>query len=58
MKNADYYYDYNDDDNDNDDTHQGWIIVRDGKYSVADKNDGNCGPRRNAGGLLDGGYQI
>ena len=26
------------DDNDDDDTHQGWIIVRDGKYSVADKN--------------------
>ena len=22
------------------------------------KNDGNCGPRRNGGGLLDGGYQI
>ena len=30
--------DDNNDDNDNDDTHQGWIIVRDGKYSVADKN--------------------
>ena len=32
--------DDNDDDNDNDDddTHPGWIIVRDGKYSVADKN--------------------
>ena len=29
----------NDDDNDDDDdTHPGWIIVRDGKYSVADKN--------------------
>ena len=28
-----------DDDNDNDDdTNQGWIIVRDGMYSVADKN--------------------
>ena len=27
----------NDDNNDDDDTHQGWIIVRDGKYSVADK---------------------
>ena len=26
------------DDNDDDDTHPGWIIVRDGKYSVADKN--------------------
>ena len=26
-------YDYDDDD-----THQGWIIVRDGMYSVADKN--------------------
>ena len=24
-------------DDDNDDTHQGWIIVRDGMYSVADK---------------------
>ena len=29
----------NDNDDDNDDTHQGWIIVRDGKYSVADKNE-------------------
>ena len=29
--------DNNDNDND-DDTHQGWIIVRDGMYSVADKN--------------------
>ena len=29
------------DDNDNDnDTHPAWIIVRDGKYSVADKKDG------------------
>ena len=29
----------NDDDNDDndDDSHQGWIIVRDGMYSVADK---------------------
>ena len=37
MKNADYNdNDYNDDD-DNDDTHQGGIIVRDGRYSVADK---------------------
>ena len=27
-----------DDDDNDDDTHQGWIIVRDGKYSVADKN--------------------
>ena len=25
------------DDDDDDDTHPGWIIVRDGKYSVADK---------------------
>ena len=24
-------------DDNNDDTHQGWIIVRDGMYSVADK---------------------
>ena len=31
--------DDDDDDNDDDnDTHPGWIIVRDGKYSVADKN--------------------
>ena len=30
--------DYDDDDYDyDDDTHQGWIIVRDGMYSVADK---------------------
>ena len=29
--------DNNDDDND-DDTHPGWIIVRVGMYSVADKN--------------------
>ena len=30
--------DNNDDNDDNDDdTHQGWIIVRDGMYSVADK---------------------
>ena len=32
--------DNDNDDNDNDDdddTHPGWIIVRDGKYSVADK---------------------
>ena len=28
----------NDNDNDND-THPGWIIVRDGMYSVADKNE-------------------
>ena len=28
----------NDDDNDDDDTHPAWIIVCDGKYSVADKN--------------------
>ena len=32
-------HDDNDDNNDDDDddTHPGWIIVRDGKYSVADK---------------------
>ena len=30
--------DNDDDDDDNDDTHPGWIIVRDGMYSVADKN--------------------
>ena len=30
--------DDNDDNDDDNDTHQGWIIVRDGKYSVADKN--------------------
>ena len=31
---------HNDDDNnnDNDDTHPGWIVVRDGMYSVADNN--------------------
>ena len=29
--------DNDDNDNDDDDTHPGWIIVRDGKYSVADK---------------------
>ena len=28
---------HNDEDNDDNDTHQGWIIVRDGMYSVADK---------------------
>ena len=28
----------NDNDNDDDDTHPGWIIVRVGMYSVADKN--------------------
>ena len=28
----------NDNDNDDDDTHPGWIIVRDGNYSVAEKN--------------------
>ena len=31
----------NNDNNDNDDTHPGWIIVRDGTYSVADKNKAN-----------------
>ena len=30
--------DNDNDDDDDDDTHSGWIIVRDGKYSVADKN--------------------
>ena len=29
------------DNDDDDDTHQGWIIVRDGKYSVADKKINN-----------------
>ena len=34
--------DNDDNDNDNDDdTHPGWIIVRDRKYSVADKNAQN-----------------
>ena len=28
---------HNDDNDNDDDTHQGWIIVRDGMYSVADK---------------------
>ena len=37
-----------DEDDDDNDTHQGWIIVRDGMYSVADKNqvNVNCLPRR------------
>ena len=30
--------DDDDNDNDDDDTHPGWIIVRVGRYSVADKN--------------------
>ena len=30
-------HDNDDNDDDNDDTHPGWIIVRDWKYSVADK---------------------
>ena len=49
MKNAD---DNNDDDNDDDyaDTHQGWIIVRDGKYSVADKKKV---PSRSPDGVID-----
>ena len=34
-ENADNDDDY---DYDDDDTHQGWIIVRNGIYSVADKN--------------------
>ena len=29
--------DEDDDEDNNNDTHQGWIIVRDGMYSVADK---------------------
>ena len=28
-----------DEDDEDNDTHQGWIIVRDGMYSVADKNN-------------------
>ena len=31
-------HDDDEDDDDEDDTHPGWIIVRDGIYSVADKN--------------------
>ena len=31
-------HDNDNDNDDDDDTHPGWIIVRDGKYSVADKN--------------------
>ena len=31
--------DNDDNDNDDDDTHPGWIIVRVGRYSVADKNE-------------------
>ena len=39
-----------DNDEDDDDTHPAWIIVRDGKYSVADKNlKNNWAPLRNAG---------
>ena len=35
------YHDDDDDNNDNNDndTHPGWIIVRDGKYSVADNKN-------------------
>ena len=33
--------DDNDDHDNDDDTHPAWIIVRDGKYSVADKNTFN-----------------
>ena len=36
-ENADDNDNDNDDDNDDDDTHPGWIIVRVGMYSVADK---------------------
>ena len=36
--------DDDDDDNDDDDIHQGWIIVRDGMYSVADKKIGSQRP--------------
>ena len=44
----------NDNDDDDDDTHQGWIIVRDGRYSVADKKNswkrphGELGPIHNS----------
>ena len=38
-ENADDDNNDNDDDNDDDDTHPGWIIVRVGRYSVADKNN-------------------
>ena len=34
--------DDNDNDNDDDDTHPGWIMVRVGMYSVADKNHVYC----------------
>ena len=37
-ENADDNDDNDNDDNDDDDTHPGWIIVRVGMYSVADKN--------------------
>ena len=36
-ENADDDNDNNDDDDNDDDTHPGWIIVRVGRYSVADK---------------------
>ena len=38
MKIADNDNDNDNDDDDDDDTHPGWIIVRVGRYSVADKN--------------------
>ena len=38
-ENADDNDNDNDDDNDDDDTHPGWIIVRVGRYSVADKKE-------------------
>ena len=41
-ENADDNDNDNDDDNDDDDTHPGWIIVRVGMYSVADKNQQQC----------------
>ena len=34
--------DNDDNDDDDDDTHPGWIIVRVGMYSVADKNEQKC----------------
>ena len=38
--------DNDDNNNDDDNPHPGWIIVRDGKYSVADKNSWKCPPEK------------
>ena len=38
---------HDDNDSNDDDTHPGWIIVRDGMYSVADKNNNNNNNKNN-----------